>query len=50
MGDAADEYIALHEPVDFHAVGQFYGDFSPTSDAEVERILAARHPAGLSAD
>lgn len=50
MGDAADEYIALQEPEGFHAVGQYYVDFTPTSDGEVERILAERHPAGLSAD
>jgi putative phosphoribosyl transferase len=50
MGDAADEYIAVSEPTDFHAVGQYYDDFSQISDVEVERILIARHPAGLAAD
>ncbi|HSA51213.1 MAG TPA: phosphoribosyltransferase family protein [Yinghuangia sp.] len=32
---AADEFIALSTPADFLAVGQYYRDFSPTSDAEV---------------
>jgi putative phosphoribosyl transferase len=27
-------------PHDFHAVGQWYKDFSPTTDAEVTRLLA----------
>jgi putative phosphoribosyl transferase len=42
MGDAADEYVALSEPEDFAAVGQFYVDFSAVSDTEVERILLER--------
>jgi putative phosphoribosyl transferase len=42
MGDAADEYVALAEPDDFVAVGQFYGDFSAVTDTEVERILLER--------
>jgi putative phosphoribosyl transferase len=39
-GDA-DEVVLLHAPATFAAVGQFYGDFSPTSDEEV-RILLSR--------
>lgn len=50
FSDLADDYVALHEPEGFHAVGQFYGDFSPTSDDEVERLLTRYHPAGLTAD
>lgn len=42
MGDAADEYVALVEPPEFAAVGQFYEDFSAVSDTEVERILLER--------
>jgi putative phosphoribosyl transferase len=42
MGDAADEYVALAEPGDFTAVGQFYGDFSAVTDTEVEHILLER--------
>ena len=42
MGDAADEYVALVEPAEFAAVGQFYDDFSAVSDTEVERILLER--------
>lgn len=36
----ADEVIAVHTPASFHAVGLHYRDFSPTSDAEVEELLA----------
>lgn len=35
----ADAVIALTTPADFHAVGQFYEDFRPVSDAEVRRVL-----------
>ena len=42
MGDAADEYVALVEPAEFAAVGQFYDDFAAVSDTEVERILLER--------
>ena len=50
MGDAADEYLSLHEPHGFQAVGQFYDDFSPTTDSEVEQLLSSHRPAGLPAD
>lgn len=43
VGDAADELVALDTPARFGAVGQFYVDFSPTSDDEVvERLRRAR--------
>lgn len=35
-----DEVVCLHRPSDFHAVSQWYGDFTQTSDDEVERLLA----------
>jgi predicted phosphoribosyltransferase len=37
----ADEIIWLFAPEWFHGVGQFYDDFSQTSDDEVRRLLAA---------
>ncbi len=40
LAGVADDLVALHEPVDFAAVGQFYRDFSQTSDDEVVRLLA----------
>ncbi len=40
---AADEFIAIYQPPDFMAVGQFYRRFDQTSDEEVRGILAA-HP------
>jgi len=38
-GDA-DEVICLETPPSFAAVGQFYVDFSPTTDEEVNELLA----------
>ena len=43
----ADEVIAVMIPERFHAVGQWYYDFSQTSDDEVRELLAQaadRHP------
>jgi len=34
-----DDVICLSAPDDFHAVGQFYDDFSPVEDEEVVRLL-----------
>lgn len=36
---AVDEYVCLHRAADFRAVGQFYDDFTQTSDDEVVRLL-----------
>jgi putative phosphoribosyl transferase len=39
IGPDADEFIALETPHRFQAIGQFYDDFSPTSDDEVVSCL-----------
>lgn len=39
LEDSADEVIALDTPRDFWAVGQFYGHFDQTDDAEVVALL-----------
>jgi putative phosphoribosyl transferase len=39
MGDAADEYVCLEVPEPFFAIGQFYADFSQTTDDEVVAFL-----------
>ncbi|MET7298552.1 phosphoribosyltransferase family protein [Embleya sp. NPDC005575] len=47
----ADEVVCLHNPVGFMAVGQFYADFSQTTDEEVvERLdrAVARRPESSS--
>ena len=36
----ADAVLTLIEPADFRAVGQWYEDFSETTDEEVRRLLA----------
>ena len=43
-----DEMVALMAPADFYAVGQWYEDFSQTTDAEVTRLLeqAGHGPGG----
>lgn len=38
----ADEVVCLAAPPVFHAVGQFYEDFTQVDDSEVVRLLAAR--------
>ena len=40
LGSEADEVLCLIRPPDFFAVGQFYGDFSQTTDEEVRELLA----------
>lgn len=45
----ADEVVVVGAPPDMGAIGAFYADFSPTSDAEVRRILqdhGSRDPSG----
>jgi putative phosphoribosyl transferase len=37
--EAADEFIAVHQPRFFHAVGQFYERFDQTTDQEVRTLL-----------
>jgi len=38
----ADDVIVLERPEQFLAIGQFYDDFTPTSDEEVVRLLGLR--------
>jgi putative phosphoribosyl transferase len=40
LQDDADEVIALYEPEQFFAIGEFYEDFAQTPDDEVVRLLA----------
>ena len=52
LGGVADGYIALDTPTGFLAIGQFYADFSATSDDEVVACLelaAGRAGAAASA-
>ena len=41
LGTVADEVVALRTPTPFSAVGEWYADFSQTSDDEVVRLLRA---------
>ncbi len=38
--DAVDAFVCPHRERDFWAVGQFYDDFTQTTDAEVARLLS----------
>jgi putative phosphoribosyl transferase len=40
-----DEIVCAVTPEPFHAVGQWYLDFSPTPDEEVRSLLALRRQA-----
>jgi predicted phosphoribosyltransferase len=40
MEDQADEVVCLRTPIQFAAVGAWYDDFAPVSDAEVKQLLA----------
>jgi putative phosphoribosyl transferase len=42
LAGVADEVIAVATPENFFAIGEWYADFSPTSDEEVKRLLAGR--------
>jgi putative phosphoribosyl transferase len=46
FGDVADELVCLETPEPFYAIGQFYDDFTQTTDQEVAACLerAARPP------
>jgi putative phosphoribosyl transferase len=41
LRDVADDVVCLLTPEPFYAVGAWYEDFTPTSDEEVRRLLAA---------
>jgi putative phosphoribosyl transferase len=48
LTEICDQVVYLEVPVTFYAVGEWYRDFSPTSDAEVEALLQ-RAARGLAA-
>jgi putative phosphoribosyl transferase len=48
LAKSCDEVVCLEAPEPFYAVGEWYRDFSPTSDAEVEALLQ-RAARGLAA-
>ena len=39
LREEADETLCLYTPLDFFAVGQWYREFSQTSDEEVRALL-----------
>ena len=44
MRSEVDDFIAVMTPVDFRGVGEWYEDFSQTSDEEVRHLLAGHAP------
>lgn len=53
LRDVVDEVVCAETPEPFFAVGIWYDDFGPTSDAEVQdalRAAANRHDAAMPAD
>jgi putative phosphoribosyl transferase len=49
LRENADEVVAVIVPEEFHGVGQWYEDFSQTSDEEVHRVLAEMNHQAVSA-
>ena len=39
LQDECDDFFSVASPESFFAVGEWYDDFSPTSDAEVVELL-----------
>ncbi len=46
LAEVADEVVCAQMPVTFQAVGQWYADFSPTTDAEIRRLLSESRRGG----
>ncbi len=46
LSQVADRVVCLESPEPFYAIGQWYQDFSQTSDAEVVRLLRAAADGG----
>jgi putative phosphoribosyl transferase len=44
LQDECDDVVSLASPESFYAVGEWYDDFSPTSDAEVVQLLRNAQP------
>ena len=42
LAAVADEVVCVEAPADFHAVGQFYDDFTPTTDDEIRALLGPK--------
>jgi putative phosphoribosyl transferase len=48
LGEAADEVVCVEIPADLWAVGAWYVDFQPTTDEEVEALLAENDEASVT--
>lgn len=46
LEEVADEVVCARMPATFQAVGQWYADFSPTTDAEIRRLLSESRRGG----
>ena len=46
LSESADDVICLQTPRTFRAIGQFYDDFTQTSDVEVVRLLSLAGASG----
>jgi putative phosphoribosyl transferase len=50
LRSVADDVVCVHAPRAFFAVGQWYRDFTQTTDGEVLRLLARSSPAALTVE
>jgi putative phosphoribosyl transferase len=44
LAEDVDEFVCVLTPANFYAVGQFYADFSETTDDDVRTLLAQSEP------
>ena len=49
LAEVADDVVCVRKPADFVAVGEWYADFSQTTDEEVRELLARSPGAGRAA-
>jgi putative phosphoribosyl transferase len=47
LEEDVDEFVCALTPANFYAVGQFYADFSETTDDDVRALLAKTDPRGV---
>lgn len=45
LDNAADEFVSVQSPAHFYAVGEFYRDFTQTTDEEVHELLKSTQKA-----
>jgi putative phosphoribosyl transferase len=50
LGGVADDIVCAWQPAEFRSVGEWYENFAPVSDDDVEDLLARLHSRGVTVD